>query len=75
MVLSMSDWMLSGERTSTWMAVAVPPAATISRVTVVMVDSDDLGSGLDGMGLEGSLMVFAATTTVAQVSLVKGRHE
>jgi hypothetical protein len=56
--------MLSGERTSTWMGVAVPPRERISWVTVVMVEAEDLGSGLTGMGLDGSLAVLAATTTV-----------
>lgn len=54
---------LSGERTSTWTAVAWPPASVISLATVVMVEAEELGSGGKGPGLEGSLMVLAATTT------------
>lgn len=64
MVVEMRFSTLSGERTSTCTAVASPPAEMISRVTVVMVESGDLGSGGKGtVGLEGSLTVFAATTT------------
>lgn len=50
------------------MGVAVPPEELISWATVVMVESGELGSGGDDEGdeiaLDGSLMVFAATTTV-----------
>lgn len=56
--------MFSGERTSTWMAVASLPAAVISWATVVIVEDEELGSGGDvAGGLEGSVIVFAATTT------------
>ena len=56
---TLSEW-----RTSTCTAVAEPPVELISRATVVIVDSGEFGLGLSGMGLEGSLMVLAATTTV-----------
>ena len=44
----------------------MPPEELISWATVVMVESDELGSGgdEDEASLDGSLTVFAATTTV-----------
>lgn len=63
-VLAISSWILAGERTSTCTATASPPASTISRVTVVMVDDGELGSGGKGVaGPDESLIVLAATTT------------
>lgn len=63
-VWSMRFWTLCSERTSTWIGVASPPAETISWLTVVMVESEDLGfGGNDAVGLDGSLMDLAATTT------------
>jgi hypothetical protein len=56
--------MSSAERTSSWMAVASPPAVVISRATVVMVEAEELGSGGKGAVELGSEMVLAATTTV-----------
>jgi hypothetical protein len=56
------------------MAVASPPAELISCATVVIVEADELGSGGKGDGrFEGSLMVFAATTTWVAV-LVGSLH-
>lgn len=46
------------------MAVASLPAAVISWATVVIVEDEELGSGGNvAPGLEGSVIVFAATTT------------
>lgn len=59
----MSLFTLSSYLTSTCNASASPPAAVISRATVVMVLSGEFGSGGKGVFLEGSLVDFAATTT------------
>lgn len=67
MVCWMSELTLSSDRTSTWTGCASPPACRISWLTVVMVDSLDLGSGMAVIGLDGSLMVLAATTTFCEV--------
>lgn len=55
--------MLAKSRTSTAMAVAIPPASVISRATVLMVDAELFGSGGKGEHLVASDVVFAATTT------------
>lgn len=60
--------MLSGLLVSTWIAVASPPASRISRVTVVIVDCLELGSGGKGDVSFPSLTVLAATTTSEQVN-------
>lgn len=44
--------MLSGKRTSTGIAVAMPPATMISRATVLIVEEGELGSG--GKGVLGA---------------------
>lgn len=49
---------------STAIAVASPPASTISRATVLIVEYVELGSGGNGKVLLASEVVFAATTTV-----------
>lgn len=54
---------LSSNRTSTCRASASPPAVVISRATVVMVLSGELGSGGKGTFLDASLVDLAATTT------------
>lgn len=59
----MSLFTLSSYRTSTCKASASPPAVVISRATVVMVLSGELGSGGKGVLFDGSLVDFAATTT------------
>jgi hypothetical protein len=56
--------MLGKSRVSTGMAVAVPPASSISRATVEMVDAGEFGSGGKGEVLEASEVDLAATTTV-----------
>lgn len=56
--------MLLKLRTSTAMAVALPPASVISRATVLIVDAELFGSGGKGEHLVASDVVFAATTTV-----------
>jgi hypothetical protein len=68
-VSSTSRWMLSAKRTSTAMAVASPPTSLISRATVLIVESGELGSGGNGAGPYASLVVFAATTTGSRRSL------
>lgn len=53
------------------MAVASLPAAVISWATVVIVEDEELGSGGNvAPGLEGSVIVFAATTTSGYQFLV-----
>jgi hypothetical protein len=58
-------------RVSTAIAVAVPLCmSVISRATVLMVESEELGGG--GKGIAGSWgfeVVLAATTTLIHVSL------
>ena len=56
-------WMLEGSRVSTGMARAAPPEEVISRATVLMVEEGELGSGGNGLQVEASDVVFAATTT------------
>lgn len=64
MVVEMRSLTLCSKRTSTGMAVAWPPEEVISRATVVMVLSGELGSGGKGsLVWEGSLVDLAATTT------------
>ena len=55
--------MLSKLRVSTVMGVTSPPASRISRATVEIVDSGELGSGGNGWVREASETDFAATTT------------
>lgn len=54
--------MLGKEVVSTGMAVAVPPVRRISRSTVVMVESRELGSGGKGV-VSGAPVDFAETAT------------
>lgn len=59
--------MLEYEVVSTAMAAASPPSSWISRATVVMVESWELGSGGKGLRLtsaERGVIDFAATITV-----------
>ena len=49
-------------RVSTEIAVAAPPLECISFSTVLMVDSEEFGSGKVDM-VEASEVLFAATTT------------
>ena len=63
MVSSTRFWILSGERVSTCMAWAIPPASVISLATVLMVDCLEFGSGGKGEVVVASLVVLAATTT------------
>lgn len=62
-------WITSKERTSSWIGVASPPASSISRATVFMVDAEELGSGGNGEHFDASDVVLAATTTTLHVSL------
>lgn len=56
--------MLETSRVSTLMAVACPPASRISRVTVLIVDCGEFGSGGKGVpAWYASLVDLAATTT------------
>jgi hypothetical protein len=55
--------MLSGSRVSTAIAVACPPASTISRQTVLIVDCEEFGSGGNGFVAYASEVDLAATTT------------
>ncbi len=48
---------------STEMAIASPPASLISRSTVLIVDSEEFGSGGNGFVAYASEVDFAATTT------------
>lgn len=66
MVSSTSFWTLAKSRTSTEMAVALPPASVISRATVLIVEAEEFGSGGKGEHFVASDVVFAATTTVRQ---------
>ena len=59
--------MLEKLRTSTGIAVALPPVEVISRTTVLIVDAGEFGSGGKGEHFEGSEVVFAATMTVGHV--------
>lgn len=61
--------MLEGDRVSTAIAVAVPPAERISRTTVEIVEERELGSGGKGCVVEASEVVFAATTTASKLAL------
>lgn len=61
---STSLWTLEKLRTSTGIAVALPPVEVISRATVLIVDAGELGSGGKGVHFVASEVVFAATTTV-----------
>jgi len=63
-VLSTSLWTLEKSRTSTDIAVALPPVEVISRATVLIVDAGEFGSGGKGEHFVASEVVFAATTTV-----------
>ncbi len=63
MVVEIRFWMLEGERVSTAMGVAVPPAWVISRATVLMVEAGELGSGGKGTQVWGLEVVLADTTT------------
>lgn len=63
MAAETSLFTLSSNRTSTCRASASPPAVVISRATVVMVLSGELGSGGKGTFLDASLVDLAATTT------------
>lgn len=66
-VASTSFWTLKKSRTSTDIAVAMPPVEVISRATVLIVDAGVLGSGGKGVHFVASDVVFAATTTVGCV--------
>lgn len=54
---------LSKSLVSTGIAVASPPASRISLSTVLMVESEEFGSGGNGFVVFASLVDFAATTT------------
>ena len=56
--------MLDGSVVSTRMAVASPPRRLISRATVVMVESGELGWGGKGVEEVVGVVDFAATTTL-----------
>ena len=55
--------MLVGERVSTAMGVAWPPALVISSATVLMVEAGELGSGGKGEQRWGLDVVLADTMT------------
>lgn len=58
-------WIEESERTLTGWAYAMPPFCVISRTTVSMVESCELGSGGKGLEVEESVEEdFAATMTV-----------
>ena len=63
-VSSMSEVISSKFRTSHGMARALPPASSISRATVLIVDWDEFGSGGNGLACDASDVVFADTTTM-----------
>ena len=49
---------------STGTARAIPPRSLISRLTVWIVDADELGSGGNGASAVGSVSDLEETTTV-----------
>lgn len=66
-VPSTSFWTLVKSRTSTGIAVALPPASVISRATVLIVDAGEFGSGGKGEHFVASDVVFATTMTAALI--------